>query len=81
MNDYHTQNQNTKKKPQLQISRGTLKRILYLGELPPNIDQYFLYQIIESKGKFTVESITTKTTKNNTSFAYVKFADEKEGCF
>jgi RNA recognition motif-containing protein len=61
-----------------QINQSTLNRILYIGELPPNIDQYELYQLIQSKGKFEIESLTVKTTKDNKSYAYVKFRNRSD---
>jgi polyadenylate-binding protein len=77
--DYHNMKKERPKKEKLEISTGTLRKILYIGELPPNTDQYFLYQLIMEKGNFTVDSITTKNTKDNKSYAYVKFGNEKEG--
>lgn len=77
--DYHSFNKERPKKEKLEISSGTLRRILYIGELPPNTDQYFLYNLITQKGKFTIDSITTKNTKDYKSYAYVKFGNETEG--
>lgn len=54
------------------------KIVLYLGELPPDIDQFELHQFIMSHGKFNVESLIVKPTKENKSYAYVKFGNENE---
>lgn len=52
--------------------------VLYLGELPPEIDQYELHQFIMSHGKFNIESLIVKHTRGNKSFAYVKFKSKSE---
>jgi polyadenylate-binding protein len=52
--------------------------VLYLGELPPDVDQYELHQFIMSNGKFNVESLIVKPTKENKSYAYVKFKTRLE---
>ena len=52
--------------------------VLYLGELPPDVDQYELHQFIMSLGKFNIESLIVKPTKENKSYAYVKFKNEIE---
>jgi polyadenylate-binding protein len=52
--------------------------VLYLGELPPDVDQYELHQFIMGQGKFNVESLIVKPTKENKSFAYVKFKTKAE---
>jgi polyadenylate-binding protein len=52
--------------------------VLYLGELPPDVDQYELHQFIMSHGKFNVESLIVKPTKENKSYAYVKFKTRSE---
>lgn len=52
--------------------------VLYLGELPQDIDQYELHQFIMSKGKFNIESLIVKPTKENKSYAYVKFKNRLE---
>ena len=54
------------------------KLIIYLGELPPKVDQYELNQFILSQGKFNIESLYVKTGKENKSFAYVKFKTSQE---
>lgn len=53
------------------------KLIIYLGELPPQVDQFELNQFILSKGKFTIESLYVKNTQSQ-SFAYVKFKSAGE---
>jgi len=52
--------------------------VLYLGELPPDIDQYELHQFIMSQGKFNVDSLIVKPTKENKAYAYVKFKSRIE---
>ena len=52
--------------------------VLYLGELPKDVDQYELHQFIMAQGKFNVESLIVKPTKENKSFAYVKFKTKAE---
>ncbi len=53
--------------------------VLYIGDLPPDVDQYELHQFIQSFGKFNIESLLIKPTKDNKSFAYVKFKTKSEG--
>ena len=77
--EYHQIKKDRPNKEKLEISTGTLRRILYIGELPPNTDQFFLYNLILKNGSFTIDSITTKNTKDNKSYAYVKFGNEREG--
>ena len=60
-------------KPSKQSKTLNTNLVLYLGELPPDVDQYELHQFIMSQGKFNVESLNVKPTKENKSFAYVKF--------
>ena len=55
--------------------------VLYIGELPLDVDQYELHQFIQSFGKFNIESLLIKPTKENKSFAYVKFKSKMEGIF
>jgi RNA recognition motif-containing protein len=73
MLDYY-QNQ----KPQKNKGINT-NLVLYVGELPPDIDQYELHQFITSFGKFNIESLLIKPTKENKSFAYVKFKSKLDG--
>jgi polyadenylate-binding protein len=53
--------------------------VLYIGELPPDIDQYELHQFITSFGKFNIESLLVKPTKENKAYAYVKFKSKLDG--
>jgi RNA recognition motif-containing protein len=53
--------------------------VLYIGELPPDIDQYELHQFIMSFGKFSIESLLVKPTKENKAYAYVKFKSKTDG--
>jgi hypothetical protein len=73
-NYYGPQNQ---KQPR--TKQPNIAQIIYLGELPKDIDQYELDQFIRSKGNFEVESLTVKPTKENKSFAYVKFKNRNQG--
>ena len=66
-----TKQQQRKEKP------TNTKLIIYLGELPPQVDQFELNQFILSKGKFTIESLYVKNTQSQ-SFAYVKFKSAGE---
>lgn len=72
------QDQNTPTKPQKQKALNT-NVVLYIGELPQDVDQYELHQFIMTFGKFTIESLIVKPTKENKSFAYVKFKTKSEG--
>ena len=54
------------------------KLVIYIGELPPNVDQFELNQFILSQGKFNIESLYVKNAKENKSFAYVKFKTSQE---
>ena len=64
---------------QQRTKQPNIAQIIYLGELPKDIDQYELDQFIRSKGNFEVESLTVKPTKENKSFAYVKFKNRTQG--
>lgn len=52
--------------------------VLYLGELPPDVDQYELHKFITSHGNFNVDSLIVKPTKENKSYAYVKLKSKSE---
>jgi hypothetical protein len=78
MYNYYGPTQNQK---QQRIKQPNIAQIIYLGELPGDIDQYELDQFIRSKGNFDVESLTVKPTKENKSFAYVKFKNRNQGKF
>jgi polyadenylate-binding protein len=65
-------------KPSKQSKMVNTGVVLYLGELPPELDQYELHQFIMSHGKFNVESLIVKPTKENKSYAYVKFKTKSE---
>jgi polyadenylate-binding protein len=65
-------------KPTKQSKALNTNVVLYLGELPPDVDQYELHQFIISHGKFNVESLIVKPTKENKSYAYVKFKTKSE---
>lgn len=67
------------KQPGKPLSANILNKVLYIGELPPTIDQYELYQLINNKGKYDIESLTVKRTRDNKSYAYVKFKNRNEG--
>lgn len=64
---------------QQKVKQPNLAQIIYLGELPRDVDQYELDQFIKSKGDFDIESLTVKPTKENKSFAYVKFKNKSQG--
>jgi RNA recognition motif-containing protein len=51
--------------------------IVYVGELPPNVDQFELHKFIMTKGNFNVEAIYIRNNYNQ-SFAYVKFKTQNE---
>lgn len=65
-------------KPSKQSKTLNTNLVLYMGELPPDVDQYELHQFITSQGKFNVESLNVKPTKENKSYAYVKFKTKSE---
>ena len=78
MIDYY-QNQNTQTTKQSKpVKALNTNVVLYLGELPPNIDQYELHQFIMSFGKFNIESLLVKPTKENKAYAYVKFKTKSQ---
>jgi len=79
MKNYY-QGTNTKPTKQNSKSEINTKNVLYIGELPPDMDEYELNQYILSKdGKFIIESLIVKKTRENKSFAYVKFSCKFEG--
>jgi RNA recognition motif-containing protein len=49
------------------------KKFIYLGDLPPNTDQYEIVNLINSYGQFQIESINMNTGKDNKSYAFIKF--------
>ena len=51
--------------------------IVYIGELPPSVDQFELHQFISTKGTFNIQSLYVKNNYNQ-SFAYVKFKTPNE---
>ena len=51
--------------------------VVYVGELPPNVDQFELHKFIMTKGNFNVEAIYIRNNYNQ-SFAYVKFKTQNE---
>lgn len=53
--------------------------ILYIGGLPPNIDNYEVHQLLTSVGNFTIESMNIKKiVTGESSYAYVKLGSKKE---
>jgi polyadenylate-binding protein len=77
MMDYY-QNKNQNPKQAKPIKALNTNVVLYLGELPPDVDQYELHQFIMSFGKFNIESLVVKPTKENKAYAYVKFKSKLE---
>lgn len=73
MLDYYQENNITLKKEKVKT-----QLVLYIGDLPPDIDQYELSQFILSKGNFSIESMNIKKTKSNLSYAYVKFKTKRD---
>lgn len=78
MDYYQNQGQKQVQKQSKQVKTLNTNVVLYLGELPPDIDQYELHQFIMSQGKFNVESLVVKPTKENKAYAYVKFKSKSE---
>lgn len=78
LNYYQNQNTPASGKPQKPKPVNT-NVVLYLGQLPKDVDQYELHQFIMSFGKFNIESLIVKPTKDFKSFAYVKFKTKLEG--
>ncbi len=80
MQNYY-QNERGPTKPQnTKPSQINTKNILYIGELPPDMDEYELNQYILSIDKnFIIESLIVKKTRENKAFAYVKFSCQFEG--
>ena len=79
MNSYYQNEKVNTKQPQKQQHINT-KNILYIGELPPDMDEYELNQFILSKdSKFIIDSLIVKKTRENKAFAYVKFSCQFEG--
>jgi RNA recognition motif-containing protein len=77
MIDYYAQEPQGQKPNKIPKAINT-NVVLYLGELPKDLDQYELHQFIMEQGKFNIESLTVKPTKENKSFAYVKFKSKVE---
>jgi len=79
MQNYYQNQRGSNKQHQKQTQINT-KNILYIGELPPDMDEYELNQFLLSKDKkFIIDSLTVKKTRENKSFAYVKFSCQFEG--
>jgi RNA recognition motif-containing protein len=80
MMDYYQQsNTSTSQKPNKVEKNINTNLVLFLGELPPDVDQYELHQFIMEQGKFNVESLIVKPIpKENKSYAYVKFKVKSE---
>ncbi len=79
MMDYYQQGNNKTSKPNKVAKNINTNLVLYLGELPPDVDQYELHQFIMEQGKFNVESLIVKPIlKENKSYAYVKFKVKSE---
>lgn len=57
------------------------RQIIYIGELPANVDQYELFQYIKSYGIYNIESLKVNKTKDEKAYAYVKLGNEHEGNF
>lgn len=74
MLNYYHQSQKPQKQRQINLAQ-----IIYIGELPKEVDQYELDQYIRSLGNFDIESLTVKPTKLNQAFAYVKFKNKAQG--
>lgn len=71
------ENENEKEEKKAEKIKTNL--ILYIGNLPGEIDNYELYEMIRSHGNFSVDSMNIKKTREeNTAFAYVKFGSKKE---
>ena len=70
-------NPSQKAKPKKEKPMNT-KQVIYIGELPPNCDQYELNQFILSQGNFNIDYIFVRKGKDNKSFAYVKFKNNLE---
>ena len=49
------------------------KKFIYLGDLPPNTDQYQIDKLIHSLGPYQIESINVNSGKENKSYAFIKF--------
>lgn len=54
-----------------------VKKFIYLGELPPNIDRYQLNQFILSQGNLQIDSIMIMGNPEK-PFAYVKFKTKED---
>ncbi len=78
--DYYQQgNTSSTQKPNKVAKNINTNLVLFLGELPPDVDQYELHQFIMEQGKFNVESLIVKPVlKENKSYAYVKFKVKSE---
>ena len=74
MLNYYHQSQKPQKPRQINLAQ-----IIYIGELPKEVDQYELDQYIKSLGNFDIESLSVKPTKENKAFAYVKFKNKTQG--
>ena len=77
MKNYHDPPKKNKK--ELVISRQTLNRILYLGELPNEIDSYELHQYIFTKTGVKPFTVNVQRKKEKKAYAYVKFNSKDEG--
>lgn len=78
MMNYYQDKRTPNNKQQKEKSINT-NFILYLTELPQEVDQYDLHQHIMSFGDFNIESLIVRPTKDKQSFAYVKFKTKAEG--
>lgn len=52
--------------------------ILYLGNLPNNIDNYDINELITNQGNYEVESMSIKQMKDNSAYAYVKLKSKRD---
>ena len=62
----------------IKIEKVKTSLILYIGNLPENIDNYELFELIQSAGEFSVDSMNIKKTKEKSAYAYVKFKNRFE---
>lgn len=70
--------QNPKESKENKENKIKINLILYIGNLPANIDNYEVYELIRKFGDFNIETMNIKKTKDNSAYAYVKFKNKKE---
>ena len=64
--NYYLEGTDSKPRQKKEKAMNT-KLVIYLGELPPNVDQFELNQFILSQGKFNIESLYVKNAPETTS--------------